>query len=82
MRSADKARCVTPSTEAATNQQILYSENYLTELLQLLYLEDYTYAELSKYFEWSFMQLDGFTAVLQSIYKSIQIYMNVLVLNY
>lgn len=76
MRSSEKQRCGTPSTEANFSL-VSSSDSYLPELLQIMYIENYTYQDLIQYFTWTFTQLDSFDSFRQQVYQATKLYMKV-----
>ncbi|CAD8081991.1 unnamed protein product [Paramecium sonneborni] len=67
-------RCETPSTDE-TNYDIIEQQCYLTQIIELIFVENYTYKELQKYFTYSFQQIEQYDFFFDQVHKSVRIYM-------
>ncbi|CAD8075615.1 unnamed protein product [Paramecium primaurelia] len=67
-------RCQTPSTDE-TNYDIIEQQYYLTQIIELIFVENYTYKELQKYFTYTFQQIEQYDFFYDQIYKSVRVYM-------
>ncbi|CAD8062081.1 unnamed protein product [Paramecium primaurelia] len=67
-------RCETPSTDE-TNYDIIEQQCYLSQIIELIFVENYTYKELQQYFTYTFQQIEQYDFFFDQIYKSVRIYM-------
>ncbi|CAK70161.1 unnamed protein product (macronuclear) [Paramecium tetraurelia] len=72
--SKEILRCETPSTDE-TNYDIIEQQCYLTQIIELIFVENYTYKELQQYFTYTFQQIEQYDFFFDQIYKSVRIYM-------
>ncbi|CAK80231.1 unnamed protein product (macronuclear) [Paramecium tetraurelia] len=71
-------RCQTPSTDE-TNYDIIEQQYYLTQIIELIFVENYTYKELQKYFTYTFQYIEQYDFFYDQISKSVRIYMEKIV---